>query len=99
MQRLAPFDLVIVDPPSYQGASFTGLPAYQKLVERLPRLLSATGSMLWCSNDTSISNQVFGDLTCPKGSPFVIKKVLSSPEEFIEKQKSLKIFHCVIAVI
>lgn len=50
LRRLAPFDLVICDPPSSQGRSFTAERHWPKLVRRLPELLTAGGDVLACLN-------------------------------------------------
>jgi 23S rRNA (cytosine1962-C5)-methyltransferase len=40
LKRLAPFDLVIADPPSYQKGSFVATKDYARLARRLPELLA-----------------------------------------------------------
>ena len=42
--RLGPYDLIIVDPPSYQKGSFVAATDYAKVIRRLPGLLSSTSS-------------------------------------------------------
>ncbi|MDO5691285.1 MAG: class I SAM-dependent methyltransferase [Pseudomonadota bacterium] len=48
--RAGPYDLVIVDPPSYQKGSFVATKDYARLLRRLPDLLTGGGHALLCLN-------------------------------------------------
>lgn len=48
--RGGPYDLVIVDPPSYQKGSFVATKDYARLLRRLPDLLMPGGHALLCLN-------------------------------------------------
>ncbi|MDO5290353.1 MAG: class I SAM-dependent methyltransferase [Pseudomonadota bacterium] len=48
--RSGPFDLVIIDPPSYQKGSFVASKDYARLLRRLPALLAPGGHALLCLN-------------------------------------------------
>ena len=48
--RGGPYDLVILDPPSYQKGSFVATKDYARLVRRLPDLLVPGGHALVCLN-------------------------------------------------
>ncbi len=48
--RSGPYDLVIVDPPSYQKGSFVATKDYARLIRRLPELLAPGGHALLCLN-------------------------------------------------
>lgn len=48
--RASPYDLIIVDPPSYQKGSFVATKDYAKLMRRLPDLLMPGGYALLCLN-------------------------------------------------
>lgn len=50
LRREAPYDLVIVDPPSYQKGSFVATRDYAKLTRRLPDLVAPGGHVLLCLN-------------------------------------------------
>ncbi|MFK8020683.1 MAG: class I SAM-dependent methyltransferase [Pseudomonadales bacterium] len=53
VSRLAkngPFDIIIVDPPSFQPGSFVAKSDYAKLVRKLPRLLRRGGKVLTMLN-------------------------------------------------
>jgi 23S rRNA (cytosine1962-C5)-methyltransferase len=48
LRRLAPFDLVICDPPASQGESFTAKRHWPRLVRSLPDLVKPGGEVLAC---------------------------------------------------
>ncbi len=50
VNRGGPYDLVIVDPPSYQKGSFVATKDYVRLLRRLPDLLAPGGHALLCLN-------------------------------------------------
>jgi 23S rRNA (cytosine1962-C5)-methyltransferase len=50
INRGGPYDLVIVDPPSYQRGSFVATKDYARLMRRLPDLLMHGGHALLCLN-------------------------------------------------
>lgn len=50
IRKLGPFDLVICDPPSSQGKSFTAGRHWPKLIRSLPDLVASGGEVLACLN-------------------------------------------------
>lgn len=50
LTRGGPYDLVIVDPPSYQKGSFIATKDYARLMRRLPTLVAPGGHVLLCLN-------------------------------------------------
>ena len=50
INRGGPYDLIIVDPPSYQKGSFVATKDYARLMRRLPDLLMPGGHALLCLN-------------------------------------------------
>jgi len=48
--RRGPYDLIILDPPSYQKGSFVAEKDYARLMRRLPDLLAPGGHALLCLN-------------------------------------------------
>lgn len=59
IKRMGLFDLVIVDPPSYQKGSFIAKSDYAKVLRRLPDILSAGGTAVLCLNAPEITVEDF----------------------------------------
>jgi 23S rRNA (cytosine1962-C5)-methyltransferase len=62
LERKGPFDLVIVDPPTFQRGSFEFHKDYGRLLRRLPRLLGEEATLLLCCNSPSVSQAEFQQL-------------------------------------
>ncbi len=50
IQRFGPYDLIVMDPPSYQKGSFVATKDYGRIMRRLPDLLNPGGRVLLCLN-------------------------------------------------
>lgn len=50
LKKAGPYDLIVVDPPSYQKGSFVAQTDYRKLLRRLPELASPEALILLCLN-------------------------------------------------
>lgn len=50
LRKIAPFDLIICDPPATQGRSFTAERDWPKLLRKLPQLLNPGGEIVACLN-------------------------------------------------
>lgn len=65
IKRRGPYDVVIIDPPSYQKGSFIAEKDYVKVIRRLPELMPNGGLVLACLNAPELSEaflrQVFAD--------------------------------------
>lgn len=55
IKRKGPFDMVIIDPPSYQKGSFVAEKDYARVVRRLPELMPNGGLVLACLNAPELS--------------------------------------------
>lgn len=62
LQQLGPFDLVICDPPAYQGKSFKAERDWPKLLRRLPKLTASSFDLLACLNGPHLSPDFLQDL-------------------------------------
>lgn len=65
LKRGAPYDLIIIDPPSNQGSSFYAEKDYAKIVRRLPDLVDSESKILACLNaphlEESFLTEIFSD--------------------------------------
>lgn len=87
-----PYDLVIIDPPSFQKGSFLLTKDYQRVLRRLPDLLSAQGTVLACMNDPAFGEDFLIDGVTREAPGLRFVQRLENPPEFpdIDPQSGLK---------
>ncbi|PTB34018.1 class I SAM-dependent methyltransferase [Photobacterium phosphoreum] len=92
VRKMGPYDLIIIDPPSFQKGSFALTKDYQKILRRLPELLTADGVVLACVNDPSLTSQFLIDGMASEAPDMVFTQRLDNPSEFkdIEPEGGLK---------
>ena len=95
MNKLAPFDLIICDPPADQGDSFQPQRDWPRLVRKLPSLLKPGGEVLVCISSPYLFpdyiEQLFSKL-CPQAQ---LLNILCSGGDFPElnQDKGLNVMH------
>lgn len=57
VKKPGPYDLVVIDPPSYQKGSFIAEKDYAKVIRRLPELMPQGGLVLACLNAPELSDE------------------------------------------
>ena len=77
-----PYDLVIIDPPTFQKGSFLLTKDYQRVLRRLPELLSAGGTVLACSNDPATGPDFLIDGVTREAPGLKFVERLANPPEF-----------------
>lgn len=82
VKKAGPYDLVIIDPPSFQKGSFALTRDYGKILRRLPELLSASGTVLACVNDPDTGPDFLIQQMAAEASELVFRKRLENPPEF-----------------
>lgn len=93
LKKAAPFDLIIVDPPSFQKGSFILTKDYQKVLRRLPELLNNNTQLLLCANSPDLSENDFKALiqAHTQGAiEFVMRLAPTAQFIDIDSDKSLK---------
>lgn len=87
-----PYDLVIIDPPSFQKGSFLLTKDYQRVLRRLPDLLSPQGTVLACMNDPAYGEDFLIDGVTREAPGLRFVERLKNPPEFpdIDAQSGLK---------
>ncbi|WP_248795750.1 class I SAM-dependent methyltransferase [Pseudomonas sp. MWU13-2105] len=87
-----PFDLVIIDPPSFQKGSFLLSKDYQRVLRRLPELLSAEGEVLACMNDPAVGSDFLIEGVTREAPGMLFERRLDNPPEFpdIDAESGLK---------
>jgi len=87
-----PYDLVIIDPPSFQKGSFLLTKDYQRVLRRLPDLLTPQGTVLACMNDPAFGEDFLIDGVTREAPGLRFVGRLQNPPEFpdIDPQSGLK---------
>jgi 23S rRNA (cytosine1962-C5)-methyltransferase len=84
--KYGPYDLIIIDPPSFQRGSFVLSKDYPKVLRRLPELLSAEGVVLACSNEPEIGPNYLTQAMASEAPSLGFIERLENPPEFPDSQ-------------
>ncbi|WP_222912001.1 class I SAM-dependent methyltransferase [Pseudomonas sp. DNDY-54] len=82
VKKSGPYDLVIIDPPSFQKGSFALSRDYQKILRRLPEMLTPTGTVLACINDPDTGPDFLIEGVAAEAPELVFQQRLENPPEF-----------------
>jgi 23S rRNA (cytosine1962-C5)-methyltransferase len=93
INRIGPYGLVIVDPPSYQKGSFVATKDYARLMRRLPDLLIPGGHALLCLNAPELSVAFLQDQMRELAPELAFVQRVANPEVFadVSADRSLKV--------
>ena len=98
IKRHGLYDMVIIDPPSFQKGSFVLTKDYQRLIKRLPELAATGADVLLCLNSPDVGTQYLLDLVaehCPALQ--FIERLVNHPDfPELDEQKSLKVLRFVM---
>ncbi len=91
--RSGPYDLVIVDPPSYQKGSFIATKDYARLLRRLPDLLAPHGHALLCLNAPELDCAFLQEQMQALAPELVYVERVANPAVFadVSPERSLKV--------
>lgn len=84
VRKSGPYDLVIIDPPSFQKGSFALTQDYAKILRRLPELLTPHGVVLACINDPSIGPDFLIESMAQEAPALRYVERLANPPEFAD---------------
>ena len=90
--RMGPYDLIIVDPPSYQKGSFVASKDYARLLRRLPDLLDADGRALLCLNAPELGAEFLQEQVRTHAPQLRFVQRLANPAAFadVSEERALK---------
>jgi len=86
IKKAGPYDLIIIDPPSFQKGSFAATKDYQKIIRRLPELASQECTVLSCLNSPTLDSQFILDLYKEEAPSFNFIKRLDNMQSFPSKE-------------
>ena len=91
--RTGPYQLVIIDPPSYQKGSFVATKDYARLIRRLPDLLVPGGFALLCLNAPELPLAFLQDQMAEIAPELEFIEQVANPAVFadVSPDKALKV--------
>jgi len=92
IKKKGPYDLIILDPPTFQRGSFEATKDYRKLILKLPQLASENCLLLACLNSPDLDVEFIMTLIKELAPSFKFVKRLENVEEFasLDEDRSLK---------
>ena len=92
IKRKGPYDLIIIDPPSFQRGSFEATKDYEKIIKKLPQIASDECTLLACLNSPELESSFLIELIEQWAPSFQFQKRLPNLPEFAsaDEEKSLK---------
>lgn len=84
VKKSGPYDLVIIDPPSFQKGSFQLDKDYPRVLRRLPELLSTGGAVLACINDPGVGPDFLIEHMATEAPGLAFEQRLENPPEFAD---------------
>jgi len=93
LRKLGPYDLVLIDPPSFQPGSFIAERDYRKVIRRLPELTEPGSRILACHNDPLHDSGFIRTLMAEECPQFAFRERLPNPDDFPEQdpERALKV--------
>lgn len=82
VRKYGPYDLIIIDPPTFQRGSFVLTQDYAKILRRLPELLNEGGTVLACVNDPGIGPEFLIEGMAEHAPGLAFVERLQNPPEF-----------------
>ena len=92
IKKEAPYDIIIIDPPSFQKGSFAATKDYEKIIKRLDDLASENCIVLSCLNAPELDTNFIKNIFSEFANDFVFEKRLENLDTFvaINEEKALK---------
>ena len=84
VRREGPYELIIIDPPSFQKGSFALTRDYAKILRKLPELLTEGGCVLACINAPDIDAGFLIDGMATEAPTLRFEQRLANPPEFAD---------------
>ena len=92
IKKKGPYDLIIIDPPTFQRGSFEATKDYEKIIKKLPQIASEDCLLLACLNSPDLNSEFIIELIKEFAPSFKFVKRLENVKEFAstDEEKSLK---------
>ncbi len=91
LKRKAPYDIIIIDPPTHQKGSFIASKDYIKIIKKLPLLSHENTTVLACINSPKFTKEELIKIT-ESNTAFKFQKQIPNPEEYTNSTLKSLIF-------
>lgn len=93
IKKMGRYDLIIIDPPSFQKGSFALTKDYKRILRKLPELLVEGGEVLACVNSPQVTCDFLIDGMKEEAPTLSFIERLDNPPEFddVDSEASLKV--------
>lgn len=93
IRKMGRYDLIVIDPPSFQKGSFALTKDYKRILRKLPELLAEGGEVIACVNSPQVTSQFLIDSMQEEAPQLSFVERLDNPPEFedIDPEASLKV--------
>jgi len=93
ISRAGAYDLIIIDPPSYQKGSFVATKDYARLLRRVDELLMPGGHLLLCLNAPELGLAFLQDHMAELAPKLTLVQRLANPAAFadVDEDRALKV--------
>ena len=92
IKKSGPYDIIIIDPPSFQKGSFAASKDYEKIIKKLSSLASDKCIVLSCLNAPELDTNFVKDIFASHASMFKFEKRIENLDTYpsLNEEKSLK---------
>jgi len=91
IKQFAPYDLIIIDPPSFQKGSFDISKDYEKIIKRLKEISHKKTTLIACANSPKFSKEDLINLV--EKYNFKYKEEITPPKEYTNSTLKSLIFN------
>ena len=88
IKKKGPYDLIIIDPPTFQRGSFEATKDYKKIIMKLPQIASQDCILLACLNSPDLDASFIIKLIDELAPSFKFIKQLENVKEFASKDET-----------
>ena len=92
IKKKGPYDMIIIDPPTFQKGSFEATKDYEKIIKKLPQIASEDCILLSCLNSPNLESSFIIEHIKRWAPSFEFERRLTNVEEFesSDEERSLK---------
>ena len=95
VKKLGPYDLIVIDPPTAQGASFTARTDWPRILRRVGGWGAPGAQLIACLNAPQLGPEFLTELVERHLPHARLVETLGPPEDYPERypERGLKLFH------